>query len=324
MGKKAWLAIVVAVLGLLLGGCKLTGGEAFPTKPLKLIVPVGAGGVWDVYARPLAKAVEPRLGQPVAVEDVVGGAMVIGTAQGLSAPPDGYTLTWLMVGPLTTQPYLGQVPYTLDQIELICLAVSDTHVLAVPADAPPRNLEEFFAWARSKGTLKTGINTVAGIPHLALIRLAQLGNVNFNIVPGYNQMPEVLTAMLNRQLDFGLYPAGVVEWAVKEGKVRLIATVDDKRHPLFPEVPTAQEQGYQVTATVWAGVAVPKGTPAERVQKLHEAFKKALDSEDVRNAVRKTGCQVTYLESKAWREKILAEQKINQAIIQDLKAKGQL
>lgn len=327
MRKKAVLmalTMTLTLMAIVLSGCQMAGRESFPTKPLKLVVPVGAGGVWDIYARTLAKAVEPHLKQPVAVENVVGGAMVLGTAQGLAAPADGYTLTWLMVGPVTTQPFLSNVPYKLDQIEPVMLAVSDTHVLAVPKDAPPKNLEEFFTWARSKGKLKTGINTVAGIPHLALIRLAQLGNVNFNIVPGYNQMPEVLLAMQSGQLDFGLYPVGVVESAVKEGKVRVIATVDDQRHPRFPSVATAKEQGYPVTATVWAGLAAPKGTPADRVQKIHDAFKKALESEEVRNSVSKTGGEVTYLDSKAWLEKINTEKKINEQLIQEMKAKGQL
>lgn len=321
---KLFSLLLAILLVFVLSGCGAKGKDDFPTKPIKLVVPLGAGGVWDIYARLLAKAVEADLKQPVAVENVVGGALVVGTAQGLSAPPDGYTLTWLMVGPITTQPFLSQVPYNLDQIELIMLAISDTHVLAVPVGAPPKNLEEFFAWARAKGNLKTGVNAVAGIPHLALLRLAKSGNVNFNIVPGYNQMPEVLQAMVNGQLDFGLYPVGVVQGAVKENKVRVIATVEEQRHPKFPDIPTAKEQGHPVTATVWAGIAVPKGTPAERVKKLHDAFKRALESEEVRNKVVETGGQITYLDANAWREKILKEREINKKLIEELRSKGQL
>lgn len=326
MKKKALLMAMVMAAALLAfgaSGCQ-SSKESFPDKALKVIVPIGAGGVWDVYARALSKAAETHLKQPVAVENVAGGAMVQGTAQGLSAKADGYNLTWLMVGPLTTQPYLSEVPYKLEQIEPIMLAISDTHVLAVPSNAPVKDLKELFTWAKSKGTLKTGINTVAGIPHLALLRLSQLGGVNFNIVPGYKQMPEVLLAMQNGQLDFGLYPTGIVDAAIKEGKIRVIATVDDQRHPKFPSVATAKEQGYPVTATVWAGLAVPKGTPADRVQKIHDAFKKALESDEVKNIVSKNGGQVTYLDKKAWLEKIIAEQKINKQLIEDMKAKGQL
>lgn len=318
-------------MALTLGGCGSKGKEAadktitkdnYPEKAIKLIVPVGAGGVHDVYARLLAKGAEKELKQPVVVENKAGGGNVVGTTEGLTAPPDGYTLTWLMTGAIAIQPLVQSVPYNLDQITFVLRAVSEPHALIVPENTPPKNVQQFFEWARSKGELKTGSNGVATTPHFGAVRLAKIGNVKFNVVPGYSQMGEVANAVANGQLDFGIIPVGLVEGVVKQGKVRIIALLAEERSLKYPEVSTAKEQGYDISVTSWGGIVVPKNTPEERVKKLHDAFKKALDSQEVRDSIKNIGGQITYLDGDSWRKKIVEERNVNEKLIAELRAQG--
>ncbi|MBS3977227.1 MAG: tripartite tricarboxylate transporter substrate binding protein [Syntrophomonadaceae bacterium] len=279
--------------------------------------------MWDTYARLLAREMEKELKVPAVVENNAAGAGVVGTAAGMSARADGYTLTMLMVGPITSQPFLSAVPYSLAQMELISMAISQGHLLVVPRDAPVKNLQEFHAWSRSK-QLRTGINHVGGIPHLALLQLAKAGGIDYTIIPGYRSMADVALAMQGGHLDFGLFPPAVVEGAIREGRFRVIATLDDRRFPAYPDVPTLREQGLDINATVWGGIAVPKNTPASRVQILHDALKKALENEEVRRIVAQTGGQVMYMDAKAWRERIIREQQINRPLIEEMRARGAL
>lgn len=284
----------------------LAAGPAFaqadyPGKPITMIVPFPPGGVADITARPVAEAMGRLLKQPVVVENKAGAGGGVGMAFVAKAKPDGYTvlmaLSSISIIPEADR-ILGRDPmFQLNQLVPIARFTADPTVLAVRADSPWKSAKEMIEAARkAPGTIPYGSSGNYGTMHVPMEMLTASANTKMLHVPYTGAGPAVV-ALLGGSVDALSTGPSSVMGHVKGGKVRVLASWGDSRHPALPDVPTLKELGYDAQFSQWTGLFVPAGTPPEVVAKLREAAKAAVADETFRAALAKVETPIQYLDA---------------------------
>lgn len=281
MKKRTWiaglliLAMVLALVGC--GGEKKAEAPKFPTKPISVIVPYGAGGGTDAIARALAKSAEPIFGQPVTIVNKAGANGAVGMTDGVNAPADGYTVTATAIE-VVLHPIMGNVKWKVDDNKAILMTNSDPISIAVRADSPYKTLAELIAAAKQKPeALKLATLAPGAITHLAGLSFQEKTGAKFTIMPFPSGGAAAITDLLGGHTDAACITAAEMSQHVKAGKIRLLAILDANRMKGLPNVPTAKEQGYDMAFSVWRGMTVPAKTPDAVVKVLHDGFKKAME-----------------------------------------------
>ena len=316
------LFALLLVLPTLPAGCA-TGGT-FPNKPIELVVAFPAGGASDVLMRALADQVSKDIGQQVVVVNKGGGSGTIGSGEVARAKPDGYTVLLMQVGPGATQPHIDSVPYKTEDFEPLMLNFDNPLFLVTGAQTPWKNVKEFVDDAKKRpGQIQFGAAPTGGAPHLVMELLAKVGGFQVNVVPFQGGGP-ASTALLGGHIDaVSLNPAEVTP-LVQGGKVRLLGVYSAERLKEFPDVPTMKEQGFDAVGGVWAGLVVPKGTPKDIQTKLHDAFKKGMESQQVKDAWGSLMTPVKYLPAAEFLKLWQTDFERYGEIIRDLKKNGRL
>lgn len=261
-------------------------GQAYPNKPIKLVVTFPAGGGADFAGRSIATKVSEALGQPVVVDNRAGGNGMIGNEAIAKSPPDGYSLLLGAAGPLTIVPNLYEkVPVnTLKDYEPISLINTSPFVLTVNASMPVNTLAEFTALAKANpGKLNFGSSGTGGAPHLAGELYKSMARANIVHVP-YKGLAQAITDLLGGQIQVLFADVGLVLPHFKSGKFKAIAVTGKERSLSLPNVPTMAEAGlagYQ--AGTWYGLLAPAGTPSPIITRLNAEVRKALASPDVKS-----------------------------------------
>jgi tripartite-type tricarboxylate transporter receptor subunit TctC len=254
----------------------------WPSKPLRIIVPGGAGGLIDSRARWLAPRMAMALGQSVVVENKAGAGGNIGTEMGARSAPDGYTLVIIHQGTMAVNPHLyaraGYDPL-VDFIPLTRIGGASAMVLAVVAESPAKDLNDLTRMAREKpGHLSFGSPGIGTPPHMAgelFKRLAGLDAIHVPYKGGGQAASDLLAGHVNWTFD----GTAVQLPLIKAGRTRALAVSSIARVASLPDVPTLAEAGvpgYEFTA--WSGIAVPAGTPPRIVARLHAEISKILGS----------------------------------------------
>lgn len=265
---------VLTATTILLANARTSWAQnAFPSAPIKLIVPLGAGGTFDILARSLGNELSKLLNTPVVVENKPGGQSGIGLRAIASSKPDGYTLGIVSMGMLAQLPILfPELPYKLEEFEPIAPLARFCSVLAVPASSPINSLEAFVAQAKTSKSAMVGISSVGSTSHLVV---EQLGSAaGFQVEPvSYRSEPEAVNALLGGHVPaVSVSVANVTEFA-RSGKLRILAYSGESRSPAIATVPTYIEAGYpSVYGDSWVGVFAPVGLPAATIQLLHKAI----------------------------------------------------
>jgi tripartite-type tricarboxylate transporter receptor subunit TctC len=274
------LSAVTAAILLDVTGAGPAAAQSYPAKPIRIIAPSGAGGPVDVICRAVSQALGEVVGQQVVVDNRVGAAGLIGTEIVAKAPPDGYTLLFGFSGPLAIVPNLNpNTPYDpLKDLVPVSQVAAAPYVLLVHPSVPAKSVKQLVARARARpGKLNfSSGGTGVGI-HMAGELLKVSAGINILHVP-YKGAAPAMTALIAGEVDMmfnGLAPALP---HIKSGKVRALAVGGDKRSPLFPELPTVKEAGFEFNTTGWYGVVAPKGTPQPVIQALHKGLQQALAS----------------------------------------------
>jgi tripartite-type tricarboxylate transporter receptor subunit TctC len=272
---RAW-ATVLAALSLALPGLAL--GQAWPAKPIKIVVNFPPGGAADQIARSLTQPLQEALGQPVVVENKSGAGGNIGGEAVAKAAPDGYTLLMSSGGMVSVNPHIYpkmSFDPTKD-LEPVAAAARVLVFLVTAPGFPAANATEFLAQLRAKpGKLSFGSPGNGSSPHLAAEMMKSQAKVFATHVP-YRGAAPALTDLLAGQLDF-LFDPGVAIPHIKAGKLKLLAVGSPRRSPLFPDVPTLDEAGLKgFDADTVFGVYAPAGTPADIVNRLNREINKAL------------------------------------------------
>jgi tripartite-type tricarboxylate transporter receptor subunit TctC len=274
----------------------------FPSRAITMVVPFPPGGQADLAARPTAAALERILRQPVVVQNRGGAAGAIGNAFAARAAPDGYTLLMalssLAVIPEAEKLFGRPPPYTADQLAPIALVNADPTMLAVPASAPWRTMEEFVAAARANpGSIPYGSSGTYGTLHVAIEMLAASASIRLLHVPFTGAGPAI-TALLGGQIQALASAPGTLTQHAREGRIRVLGCWGRDRVAAFPEVPTFIEKGFaDVEFYIWAGMFAPAATPAPVMARLREAVRQAVQDPDLVRAFTAAGAPVSYMDA---------------------------
>jgi len=251
-------------------------GQEYPTKPINLIVTFAPGGTLDTGARILAAEAEKILGQPVIVSNVGGGGGSVALGQVATKAPDGYNITCCTSSGLIRIPQLRKVSYGPDDfIPIMHFAAVQTGTV-VKADSPYNTFKDLVEYAKKNPGAVTYATSGAGTPmHIAMEYVAEQDGIKWTHVPFTGGAPS-LAAVLGGHVTA---MSDSTEWVpyVKEGKLRLLVTHGEKRMRSFPDVPTLRELGYDFINEAVFMIAAPKGTPEAIINKLDNAFKKAME-----------------------------------------------
>jgi tripartite-type tricarboxylate transporter receptor subunit TctC len=261
-----------------------SGAETYPARPIRLIVPTGAGGVTDILARMLAERLRAGLGQQVVVDNRTGAGGIIGTDIVAKATPDGYTL--LMVFPShAVNPSLNKkMPYdSVNDFEPITLVSRVSQVLLVHPNMPVKSARELIALAKAKPkSLNFGTVGKGSFGHLSAELFAAKAGIELVHV-AYKGSPQIMTALLSGevQIYFNVPISSLPQ--VRAGKVRAIGVTTPERLAILPEVPTIHESGLPgYEAIAWNAILAPARTPRPIVDRLHREIVAALKAPDVK------------------------------------------
>jgi tripartite-type tricarboxylate transporter receptor subunit TctC len=275
--------------------------DAYPSKPIQMIVPFPPGGVADLTGRPTAVMMEKVLKQPIVVVNKSGAGGAIGMSQVAKAPPDGYTilmaLSSVSVIPVADR-LQGRTPsYELNQLAPIALVSADPTVLVVRADGPYKTLKDFVDAAKAKpGKINYGSSGVYGTLHVAMEIFANAAGIQLFHIPYQGGGPAV-AALLGSQIDALASGPSAALGQIKAGKMRALAVWGDKRLASMPDVPSMKELGYDATFYIWSGLFAPAGTPAPVMQKLRAAVKETVNDPDFKSAMAKIETPIAYLDA---------------------------
>jgi tripartite-type tricarboxylate transporter receptor subunit TctC len=273
----------------------------FPTRPISMVVAFPPGGQADLAARPTAAALEKVLRQPVVVQNRGGAAGAIGNAFVARAAPDGYTLLMALssiaVIPAAERLFDRAPPYTMEQFAPIALVNADPTMLAVPASAPWRTLEEFIAAARANpGSIPYGSSGTYGTLHVAMEMFTAAAGIRLLHVPFSGAGPAI-TALLGGQTQAMASAPGTLTQHARDGRIRVLACWGRERVAAFPDVPTFIEKGFsEVEFYIWAGLFAPAATPAPVITRLREAMRQAVQDPDLVRAFTAAGAPVAYMD----------------------------
>jgi len=280
---RALAALVSAVIGLT--AATGVGAQTYPDKPIRMVLAYPPGGSSDPIARALAAGISKRLGQSVFVENKPGGNTIIATQFVANAAPDGYTLYHTLTTPYTMVPYLyKKIPYDAKRSNTPIAVMGElSFAVVVPSNSPYKTLKELVNAARvSPGKLTFPSPGTAQIIGLAS-ELFKTGIQMDALHVPYSGAGPAVAALLAGQHDFYLADLGSITQYVKGGKVRLLATLGNQRHPEFPDVPTLAEAGFKDISMppVWMGVVGPPGMPPAIVEKLNDAINQEMNTPEM-------------------------------------------
>ncbi len=267
--------------------------QAFPDKPVTIVVPFAAGGGTDITTRTMQQPMGAALGGDVVVKNTAGAGGTIGVAEAARARADGYTVAMAPVGPLTTQPHLRKLPYDIDSFEYVCLAYSAPSALAVRKDSEFDTLEELVEYAKANpGKLNFAVQAIGSIPHMAGLALADAAGIQMEYLPVNGDGP-ALKALLDGTAD--VFVPHISFLTTNKDQIKSLGILQPERLEGMADLPTAKEQGYDLDFPIWGGLVVPKDTPADAVAKLDEGCKAAIDSEPFQKYMATLGQPTAYM-----------------------------
>ena len=266
--------------------------QAYPTKPIRMIVPFPAGGPADIFGRGLAHGMSTELGQPVIIENIGGVGGVLGVDRALKSAPDGYTLAFNSGSTLSIAPFsFAKMPYDVKKdAGLITLVVRVPEVVAVNPSLPVNSLAELVDYARKNpGKVNFGSAGGGSITHLAGELLKSEAKIDLVHVPYKGAAPAV-SDLVGGQVQMGIFDVPVLLGHIRSGKLKALAVTSATRAPTLPDVPTTAEGNYpNVTSDNWYGLIVPAATPADIQRRIHAAAMTSLKSAAVMEQFAKVG-----------------------------------
>ena len=280
------------VLALGLVGNAAAQASDYPSHPIKMIVPYGAGGVDDTIGRMIGNKLAAVLGQPVVMEYHPGVGGTIGMGILARSAPDGYTIGVADSGQLAIAPNIyAKLPYDVARdIAPVVNAVSSQRVLAVRSTLQAKTLQELIAMAKAKpGSLTYSSVGTGSSVWLNMELFKSIAGINILQIP-YKSSPASLNAILSGEVDMTVVHVSTVAPLAKAGKMRMLATTSNRRLSVAPEVPTMAEAGVKgYSADIWVGIVAPAGTPKPIVDKLNSAIDGILKTPEIQQNFERTG-----------------------------------
>jgi len=291
--KKLLIPIVSITLGLLAVGA--VRAQAWPSKPVTLVVPFPPGGSSDTIARAIGAKMQERLGQPVVIENKGGATGTIGAGLVKRAAPDGYTLLVSSLGPFVIAPHLiKNVPYDAGKdFDLLTVLVQAPNVLVVPAASPLKSVADVIAAMKKTPDKMSFASSGNGSSDHLTAELFWLQTGTSGVHVPYKGGGPAMSDLLGAQVDASFQNINAVVPHVASGKLRALAVTSTQRSPLLPQVPTLAESGVKdVDVYSWQAAAAPKGLPADVKAKLHAAMIAALNDPAVKPKLLELGFEI--------------------------------
>lgn len=326
MIKNKFSLIALLLFTLLIAACNGESNDAnaekkdtnnstttnYPNSQIEIIVPFAAGGGTDAVARVLAESLKPILDQEIVVVNREGGSGANGMNEGLNSEPDGYTLT-LVTREVSALPLLGIAPFETLDFKYVANVNEDPGILVVPADSPYNNVQDLVDELKANpGKMKFAASVV---PNYYGIQFSEGAEVEFATVP-YQGASPAITEILGGGADFGLYTPGEVKQFIESGDLKPLAVMATERYEGLDDVPTFQEEGYDIVSGTYRGLAVPGDTPDEIVQVLSEAVKEAVETEEFIEYMNESSLGIGYYDSEEFEELIKNDIEILKPIIE--------
>ncbi|HEU5297251.1 MAG TPA: tripartite tricarboxylate transporter substrate binding protein [Burkholderiaceae bacterium] len=298
--------------------------QAWPNKPVKIVVNFPPGGAADVIARAVAAPLQESLGQPVVIENRAGSGGNIGADVVAKSPPDGYTLLMASGGTVSVNPHIyAKMPFDpVKDLTPVAAAARVLVFLVVKPEYPAKNAKEFLADLKANPGKRTfGSPGNGSSPHLAGEMMKAQAGVFAVHVP-YRGAAPALTDLLAGQIDF-LFDPGIAIPHVRAGRLKMLAVGSPKRSPLFPEVPTLDEVGLKgFDADTVFGFYAPAGTPADVIAKLNGEINRILGTPTLRERIGALGGEPAPMTPTQFHAKAMEDSQRFGAIIRDRKIVG--
>jgi tripartite-type tricarboxylate transporter receptor subunit TctC len=264
---------------------------AWPEKPIKIVLPFGAGGVADVTARIMADKLTQKLGQRVVIENMPGPGGINAARAVITAPPDGYTMALVTNGTAISVAAFKSLPFDpVKDFEPVSMVGTFDLVFVVSSKSEYKTLADFIKAVKAQpGKLNIGTISVGGTQNLGAELFKSMADLNVQIVP-YKNSPDIVVALLRNDVQMQVDFPPAVQGQVNDGKIRVLATSSPKPSPLLPGVPTADQAGVKGFEVVsWNAVGAPKGTPKEVINTMNKAMHEVLAMPDVKEQFAKVG-----------------------------------
>ena len=276
--------------------------DAFPSRPIKVIVPVPAGAGIDVGGRLVSEAAEKHLGKPLVIENKPGAGERLAAALVAQSAPDGYTLLYSSKAPITIAQFLSQKPNydPVRDLTPVAITISAPVFLVVRESFPAKTVQEFVAYAKANpGKITFGIQGVGNDLHAMLELLREHADVKITAIPYTGGAPAIVDMLAERLDAMFLVPVAIKEH-LASGRLRALATLEPKRVASFPSIPTTTESGLpQVTTMSWFGFSAPAATPKPIITKLAAALTKTQEDKALVSKLDAMGYGLRVLESAA-------------------------
>ena len=281
---------------LLLAASHLAFGQAFPSRPITIVIPFPPGGVTDVSVRLIGQKMSESIGQSVIIDNRPGAAGMIGAEVVKKSKPDGYTLYVSNIGSHGINETLySKLPYDPQKdFESVTLMISSPNLVLVPVASPVKTMAELIALARAKaGKMTYASQSVGSGGHISGEIVKSKNNLELVHVPYKGSTPALIDIVAGR-IDFMFDPIITALPFTRDGKVRALGITSDKRSSLAPEIPTLREQGfvgYEVNP--WFGISAPAGTPRPVIERLNAEFVKVLRNPEIVKRLNDQGIDVS-------------------------------
>ena len=286
---------LIASLALTVAASATAFAQAWPAKPVTLLVPFPPGGSTDMIARTLGTKLQEKLGQSFIVENKAGAGGTVGAGLAKRAAPDGYTIFVSSLGPFVIGPHLiKNVPYDpLTDFDYITVAVQAPNVLAVPASSPHKSFADVLKFMKANPEKMSFASAGNGTSdHLTAELLWQETGTKATHVP-YKGGAPAMSDLIAGQVDATFMNINTGLPNIKAGKLRALAITSSKRSPLLPDVPTMEELGFKgVTVYSWQAFAAPKGLPADIKARLHDGLVAGLNDPAVKPKLLELGFEI--------------------------------
>jgi tripartite-type tricarboxylate transporter receptor subunit TctC len=319
-GKKNYglLTLVLAMVLTMSLLVPVQADDKYPSREIELMIPWGVGGATDIVFRTFLTVLPKYLPAPVIIVNRPGGGAVPGYAEAMKKKADGYyCLAWISAS--LTKTHMSEVPYDYQTFDPVIMLVNTPCWILVPADSPYKNINDLLAAAKEKPNQVTMGNAGAGGgTHMIALAFENAAGVKFNHVPHKGGGPTVV-ATVGAHVDACNLspPEGVPQMAA--GQLRCLAVFSEDRMKEFPDVPTAKEQGIDFVLGQWRGLAVPKGTPADKVKVLHDAFKACMEDSGFQTLAKKGGIALEYMGTADFKKYIADQNEFYKNLIMENK-----
>ena len=319
MMRKALFGIMLAALIAVLGACsetvegteKDTGGKdggSYPTKPIEVIVPAGAGGDTDLNTRTMAKYLEKELGKTLIITNVNGAGGSTGTKKVIDSKPDGYTVLSYHNSTLISK-ILGLTDYTYSDFEVAGMGAMDKgNAFVINNKSEFQNVDDLITYAKENPEKVNVATEVGSFTHLQLLAFEEATGTKFNIVD-VGGASDKITALLGGRIDIIPTQLGLVNSYIESGDFRVLGILSEERLKSAPDVPTFKEQGIDIVMDKFFFWGFPKGTPEEVVTIFTEALEKVVTNEDYQKEMEGYMVEPVYLNPEEANELMSKEEK---------------